>query len=332
MNATNTSQTSGGDAYPPQADQIMDASYNPRATSNYNNPYLFTGRRLDILDNGSLKLQYNRNRYYDQYTGRFFTHDPLGYVDGMNLYEYVGSNPVANADPFGLTWYVWRNGWYKALAVVNVDADTIKNLANTIGLEVNEWRKWLTIEKDRINTTHGIIHKSRLTATTKICSCETFKVPNVVFAHWAGVLGGFGKMWVRWKQDRMTLEGKGFMVDHVKDWPAKKFNRYIRDNTKAQTLHGILFWGHGFKWFGGGLLTSASKGGDTAYYSYYGQWKPSYKMGLGILFACHSNLGKTHFSSNGIFWGSKGTLIPIGIPLPSGVPSVKSILEDYEKK
>jgi len=46
--------------------------------SNYGNPYLFTGRRVDILDSCSLKIQYSRNRYYDYYTGRFTTHDPLG--------------------------------------------------------------------------------------------------------------------------------------------------------------------------------------------------------------------------------------------------------------
>jgi len=56
---------------------------------------------VDILDNGSLKLQYNRNRYYDQYTGRWLTQDPLGYVDGMNLYDYVRNDPVGYADPFG---------------------------------------------------------------------------------------------------------------------------------------------------------------------------------------------------------------------------------------
>lgn len=33
--------------------------------------------------------------------GRFTTRDPLGYVDGSNLYEYVRSNPVANSDPSG---------------------------------------------------------------------------------------------------------------------------------------------------------------------------------------------------------------------------------------
>jgi len=39
--------------------------------SDYDNPYLFTGRRLDILNNGSLKIQYSRNRYYGYHTGRF---------------------------------------------------------------------------------------------------------------------------------------------------------------------------------------------------------------------------------------------------------------------
>ncbi len=80
---------------------ISDANYTVRSSSLYGNPYLFTGRRVDILDYGSLKIQYNRNRYYDYYTGRWLTHDPAGYVDGMNLYEYVASNPIRNFDPDG---------------------------------------------------------------------------------------------------------------------------------------------------------------------------------------------------------------------------------------
>ena len=86
----------------------------PDGISNFFNPYLFTGRRIDILDNGSLKLAYHRNRYYDPYTGRWITHDPLGitpnpqrpnrfiptgqYADGASLYEYVSSNPVMYSD------------------------------------------------------------------------------------------------------------------------------------------------------------------------------------------------------------------------------------------
>ncbi len=73
----------------------------PDGLTDYSNPCLFTGRRVDILDNSSLEIQYNRNRYYDQYTGRWLTHDPLGYVEGLNLYEYVATNPIMRKDPLG---------------------------------------------------------------------------------------------------------------------------------------------------------------------------------------------------------------------------------------
>jgi len=144
----------------------------PDGESDYGNPYLFTGRRVDILDSGSLKIQYNRNRYYDYYTGRWLTHDPLGFLrnndrsinvvalyaldsvpqarmdsshnnffnnehnysghwltqnqayigsglkkqsafavldqfqDGLNLYQYVGSNPTTLLDPNGTDIYL----------------------------------------------------------------------------------------------------------------------------------------------------------------------------------------------------------------------------------
>ena len=74
----------------------------PDGKSDFANPYFFTGRQVDTLDSGSLKIQYNRNRYLDYYMGRWFTQDPLGYVDGLNLYEYVKSNPMRWRDMWGL--------------------------------------------------------------------------------------------------------------------------------------------------------------------------------------------------------------------------------------
>ena len=85
---------------------IMDASYNLRSESVYGNPYYFTCRRLNILDNGNLEVYYYRHRSYDCYTGRFLQPDPIGYSDGMNLYSYVKQNPIIYTDPFGKSiWY-----------------------------------------------------------------------------------------------------------------------------------------------------------------------------------------------------------------------------------
>ena len=81
--------------------KIMYADYTEKQPAVYLNKFLFTGREFDILDSGSLKIQYNRNRSYDYYTGRWLQQDPLGYVDGLNLYEYVKSNPSTGLDPMG---------------------------------------------------------------------------------------------------------------------------------------------------------------------------------------------------------------------------------------
>jgi RHS repeat-associated protein len=48
------------------------------------------------------KIGFFRNRFYDQQTGRWTQEDPIGVAAGMNLYSYVGNNPVMFTDPFGL--------------------------------------------------------------------------------------------------------------------------------------------------------------------------------------------------------------------------------------
>ena|GEM_PF-2317687 len=46
-------------------------------------------------------LDYLKTRYYDPEVGRFTSRDPINYASGLNLYEYVYSNPVAYIDPSG---------------------------------------------------------------------------------------------------------------------------------------------------------------------------------------------------------------------------------------
>jgi RHS repeat-associated protein len=41
-------------------------------------------------------------RMYDPRLGRFLQPDPIGYGDGMNMYAYVGGDPVNFTDPLGL--------------------------------------------------------------------------------------------------------------------------------------------------------------------------------------------------------------------------------------
>jgi hypothetical protein len=45
---------------------------------------------------------YYRARWYDSGQGRFISEDPIGLNGGINLFGYVGNNPVGFSDPSGL--------------------------------------------------------------------------------------------------------------------------------------------------------------------------------------------------------------------------------------
>lgn len=45
---------------------------------------------------------YMRNRWYEPYTGRFLSEDPLGLMAGVNPYIYGDANPINGSDASGL--------------------------------------------------------------------------------------------------------------------------------------------------------------------------------------------------------------------------------------
>lgn len=94
----------------------LDAATGALSTTGYQtygeNPSLaggtfqYTAQRFDPETAGSSAepsgLYYYRARMYSPTLGRFLQVDPTGYQNGMNLYAYVGNDPVDRTDPFGL--------------------------------------------------------------------------------------------------------------------------------------------------------------------------------------------------------------------------------------
>lgn len=74
------------------------------------------GRPLDVLPDGKILLDF-RARVYDPQHGRWLQRDPLGYVDGGNLYESFGSNAQRFTDPTGTQDFdPCRDGFFGASA------------------------------------------------------------------------------------------------------------------------------------------------------------------------------------------------------------------------
>ena len=79
--------------------QVQNAARQPIATAPQT-PWLFTGRYYPPES----KLYDFRNRAYHPAVGRFMQVDPVGFAaKDVNLYRYVGNNPVSYSDLLGLS-------------------------------------------------------------------------------------------------------------------------------------------------------------------------------------------------------------------------------------
>jgi len=77
-------------------DEVLTA--NSLTYSAYGNPFMWTAQRHDAVTG----TYHFHARTYLPHLGRWGQRDPAGYLDGVNLYEYVRSNATGYVDPLGL--------------------------------------------------------------------------------------------------------------------------------------------------------------------------------------------------------------------------------------
>ena len=101
---------------------LFRAGYLPfgENTSTTTGRFRFTGRRSDANTASGAQpsgLYYYRARMYAPDLGRFLQPDPIGYAGGLNVYAYVGNDPLNLLDPLGL-WTLqvgfsfYAGGWW----------------------------------------------------------------------------------------------------------------------------------------------------------------------------------------------------------------------------
>jgi RHS repeat-associated protein len=94
--------TSAGSSAPPARRAFYGSKRSPGLFSLLRKPppkpFGYTGRKWDP----DLNLYYYRARWYDPTLGTFLQTDPIGGLDYINLYSYVGAEPGNATDPSGL--------------------------------------------------------------------------------------------------------------------------------------------------------------------------------------------------------------------------------------
>jgi RHS repeat-associated protein len=79
----------------------------------------YTGQQWDA----ETGLYYYKARYYDPQQGRFISEDPTGLGEDINMYRYVGNNPISNTDPTGLCSLV--SGWSTSMSPLDIVSRSI---------------------------------------------------------------------------------------------------------------------------------------------------------------------------------------------------------------
>ncbi len=90
----------------------------------------YTGR-----ENDGTGLYYYRARYYDPHVGRFLAEDPIGLKGGLNMYGYVGNDPINFKDPMGRDLFGVTGGGTAGTAVGGLGI--IGNTGYLVGFNTN---------------------------------------------------------------------------------------------------------------------------------------------------------------------------------------------------
>jgi RHS repeat-associated protein len=119
--------------------------------------YGFTGRERDAVTG----LMYYRARWYVAQVGRFASEDPIGLSGDINVYAYVGNNPLDAFDPFGLSSIIVlvgprASGGSGGAQIILLDKDGRRISFRDCGCDDADVASGLAIAKDPNRMLHNV--------------------------------------------------------------------------------------------------------------------------------------------------------------------------------
>lgn len=112
-----------------------------------------------------------RTRYYHAQLGRFVNRDPIRYLGGMNLYGYVGGNPIRYFDPLGL----WNTG------------HTITGIQWGPDVNMAPYKPKCRYRSDKIDCTGGIRSVEKTVKSKKWVTLAS--IEDTISGYYDGLLG-----------------------------------------------------------------------------------------------------------------------------------------------
>jgi hypothetical protein len=216
-------------------------------------------------------------------------------------------------------WLIRRDHNQPTALAVSGKGATLDGLALMLGLDGADVGRWLGCA----GVLRGVDGKIA-TSAAELAPDQECRVPNTVYALWAGDLGNLGKRVVGWDRDLADLRRFGFrVVAHDVRWARRRILDVLpyrcalattpetilanlRDLSKARQLHGFFWTGHG------GPEDLGLSRHVGVYYADIVQ-HTEYRLGFAILNGCSSAAAGRSIvsgSAGALFAGSEGLMVP----------------------
>ena len=221
-----------------------------------------------------------------------------------NLYKFVRNAPSNELDACGTIIIKRDKEKSYGQACLENKEETIKDLANEIGLKEAEASKWLRDKNKKpvSSPKPGI----------------WYSIPNTIISYWGGDMGVVGQIYVHWHLRNFVFTLSDYKVESY--WVSKgsydEYENLLESASDNASLQGTYFWGHGNSWGVGaefGLKGFKWLGHIPTYIQLlsYQSLKLQYAPAHAYIYACESNAGKQAFRNPKDWVGYTNLLIPL---------------------